>query len=155
MRYLFLGALVCALFMTSCKSKSEKTTSWVLKKEGTWLALQTEFTRTIVNQSTAVDTGVVNSNGVFAFTSETEGNFEMVLPFLSDNWLEPFQWSTEDDTVRAFTDQTTDAVGGTSVVTFKAWEISKKQMRMNMLYLYTTATETETLDMELNLQRRD
>lgn len=155
MRYLALGTLACVLFLSSCTKKNDRLQNWVLKKEAIWLVLQTDYTRTIVTQSTLEESGTENNNGVLAFTSTTEGNFELVVPFVEGNWLRDFEWSVDEDTIRGgYPAAIQDTLGGTSDLTFKAYEISKKQMRMEMLHLFTNLNESITTEMVLNMQRR-
>ena len=155
MRTLLLSLGLLAFVLTGCKSKEERTTNWVLKDEAVWLVIQTDYTYEAVTQSVVTDTGVAVNNGVFQFTSGTEGNYELILPFLTEVLISDFLWNVEVDTVRGVnTEQAPDPLGGTAAMAFKAYEISKRQMRLKMLYTYTAPDLVETMDMELNLQRR-
>ncbi len=155
MRSFIFKGLVFAVLLTSCAKKDDRLANWVLKKEAIWLVLQTDYTRIVTTQSVLEETGTEINNGVLAFTSDTDGNFEMVVPFIEDNWIRDFDWSVDSDTIRGgFPEPIQDTLGGTEVMTFKAWEISKKQMRLLMLHLTTRPNETITLEMELNMQRR-
>ncbi len=141
--------------MSSCTKKDGRLANWVLKKEAIWLVLRTDYTRTTVTQSVLEETGAERNNGVLAFTSDVEGNFEMVVPFVEGNWIRDFEWSVDADTIRGgFPEPIADSLGGISDMSFKAWEISKKQMRLQMLHITSRTDENITLEMELNMQRR-
>ena len=158
MKKVLLLLLTCSLVLTACKSDEEKTTDWVLSEEGTWLVVQTEFTRTIQTQSTFVEDGIENNNAIWAFTSATEGNFEMTVPWRQENWLENYTWAANGDTARGgFTNNDPDPVlGGSAIAEFKAFEISKKQMRILMTYIHTYASGgIETIEMRMDADLRD
>ena len=156
MKKVFFAGLICILFLSACKTDEEKTTNWVLQKEGTWLVVRTEWTRTIVTQSTLVETGEEFRNAIFDFTSASEGNFEMTVPWRTENWLEPYTWSAVGDTAHGGYGETVpDSLGGVASVSFSAFRISKKQMRILFTYIYVTGTELETIEMLMDADLRD
>lgn len=156
MKYLLLSLGLFALVLTSCKSTEEKTSNWVLKDEGVWLVVQTTYDYEAVQQSVVRDSGQSLNNGVFEFFGASEGNYELILPFLDGVLNSAMIWNVDQDTVRATdTEKAPDSSGGTADMTLKGYEISKNQMRIKMLYVYSSPDLTETMNLELNLDRKD
>jgi|GEM_PF-3913856 len=155
MKYLLLTVSLFAVVFTACKSTEEKTNDWVLKDEGVWLVVQSTYEYEAVTQSVVRDSGTSLDNGVFEFYEGSDGNYELILPFLDGVLNSEMIWNVDQDTVRGTdTDKPADSSGGTANMTFTGYEISKNQMRIKMLYLYSNPDVTETINLELNLDRR-